>query len=103
MKNSDLKTGDIIVVDHSWCPTGVIDSTRPIVSYVVMENYNGCKVAVAFNGDCNCGSRPMGWYNLESPDLPLDTIGVFRAKHLTHTFNGDYNNSDIYECIYKAL
>lgn len=91
MKRTDLRNGDILVVDYR--PIG-----RPVVYYVVMGD-----VAVSFKGDVNCGSRPMGWYDKmdKDIDLPDETIAVYRPKHITNTFNGDFDNEGIYECLWR--
>lgn len=89
MKRTELRTGDIVVCDYSWLG-------RPIVHYVVMG-----EIMVSFNGDVNGGERPQGWYPVDGNDLPSDVVSVYRPKHITNTFNGDFNNKSIYECIYN--
>lgn len=91
MKRKDLINGDILVVDYR-------DIGRPVVYYVVMGN-----VAVSFKGDVNCGKKPSGWYDEmdKDIDLPYHTIAVYRAKWVADTFNGDFDNKEIYECLWR--
>ena len=91
MKKSELRNCDIVVCDYSWLG-------RPTVYYVVIGD-----VMVSFNGDVNCGDRPMGWYEVNDDELPMDCVKVYRPKHITNTFNGDFENEDIYECIYEKV
>lgn len=88
MKFTELKDGDILEADYGWLG-------RPAVYYVVVGN-----VAVSFKGDVNGGDRPMGWYQKEG-GLPMETTAVYRAKHVTNTFNGDFDNEEIYDCLWR--
>jgi hypothetical protein len=89
MKRTELKNCDIVVCDYRMLG-------RPVVYYVVMG-----EVMVSFKGDVNCGKRPQGWYQVNEDELPMDCVKVYRPKHITNTFNGDFENTDIYECIYS--
>ena len=82
-----LRDCDIVVCDY----TGI---GRPVVKYVVI----GDKM-ISFSGDVNMGSRPRGWMEVGT-ELPMDCVRVYRPKHISNTFNGDFENSDLYECIY---
>lgn len=94
MKNKELKFGDIIVVDHSWCPSGIAGKMRPCVHYGVLYNESGRKVAVAFEGNANCDDRPSGWYDLgdDEKDIPTDTVLVARPNFYGVMFSGDYDS-----------
>lgn len=96
MKRTDLKNCDIVVCDYSWFG-------RPTVYYVVIGEY-----MISFDGDVNCGERPMGWYYTHETgsndnELPMECVKVYRPKHITHTFNGDFDNEEYYECIYEKI
>ena len=59
---------------------------RPTVYYVVIGEY-----MISFDGDVNCGERPMGWYYTHETgsndnELPMECVKVYRPKHITHTF-----------------
>jgi hypothetical protein len=83
-----LRDCDIVVCDSSWLGRGV-------VYYVVI----GDKM-VSFDGDVNMGSRPRG-YQCVGSELPMDCVRVYRPKHISNTFNGDFENPDLYDCIYS--
>jgi hypothetical protein len=93
MKLGELKNFDIVVVETRWLG-------RPTVYYVVIgDKMVSCKGDVNGTGD----SRPAGWYdrtNLED-DLPYGTIKVYRPKWFGDTFNGDFENESLYDCIYS--
>lgn len=86
---NELKDRDILICDYGWIG-------RPVVCYVVIGN-----VAVSFKGDVNCGSRPQGWYQVNDDELPMECVAIYRAKWCTDTFNGDFENEEIYDCIYR--
>lgn len=83
-----LKDCDIVVCDSSWLGRGV-------VYYVVI----GDKM-VSFDGDVNMGSRPRGWMEVGT-ELPMDCVRVYRPKHISNTFNGNFGDDRLYDCIYS--
>ncbi len=83
-----LRDCDIVVCDYS-------SYGRPIVYYVVI----GDKM-ISFDGDVNCGSRPRGYHTVES-ELPMDCVRVYRPKHISNTFNGNFGDDRLYDCIYS--
>ena len=86
----ELRDCDIVVCDNSWIG-------RPTVYYVVI----GDKM-VSFKGDVNNGPCPKGWMELNSKrELPIDCVRVYRPKHICNTFNGNFEDTNIYECIYQ--
>lgn len=89
MKRTDLRNCDIVVCDYTWMG-------RPVVYYVVIG-----EIMVSFNGDVNCGDRPQGFYFINDDELPMECVKVYRPKHFTNTFNADFENEDVYECIYS--
>lgn len=106
-KIKDLKAFDIIVCDYS--PMGRSSDVR----YVVVFNDDGEKVAVSFKSNCNDGIKPEGWYRLYDfdssddrvmwniGDLDIYVTAVYRPLHFTHTFNGELNNEEYYQQIWK--
>jgi hypothetical protein len=89
MKRNELQVGDIVICDYSWLG-------RPMVYYVVLG-----QVMVSFKGDVNCGNRPAGWCEINDDQLPFETVKVYRPKWFGDTFNGDFENESLYECIYS--
>lgn len=103
MTIDDLKFCDIIVVDHNIS----LRDGRPVCYYVVtVDPDDGRKVAVSFNGECNGGPLPSGWYDLSgefgSKDLPFGTVAVYRPKFFGWTFSGDFYNEEKYEVLFRA-
>ena len=82
-----LKDCDIVICDYTFCG-------RPVVYYVVI----GDKM-ISFSGDVNMGSSPRGYHTIES-ELPMECVRVYRPKHVTDTFNGNFGDERFYECIY---
>lgn len=103
IKIKDLKAGMILLVDYSGIPTGVEDEVRPMVAYIVMELPEAGKVAIAFNGNCNCERYPSGWYDLNIGDdyLSDNVVAVYKPRWFGNTFRGDFDNEEEYECIYS--
>lgn len=83
-----LRDCDIVICDYSWLGRG-------IVRYVVI----GDKM-ISFDGDVNMGSRPRGYHTVRS-ELPMECVKVYRPTHVTHTFNGNFEDEKFYECIYS--
>ena len=94
MKRNELRVGDIVVCDYSWLG-------RPTVYYVVLGETTIGNIMVSFDGDVNCGDRPSGWYPINDNNLPSECIRVYRPTWIGNTFNGDFDNEEHYECLYR--